>query len=148
MNVKHLGNLLTDLEYGVEAGFGLLEEHRDPVATDMDHLLFIQLGQILPTKPDFPTHNLAGPIDQPHNGQRRDALAAARFAHNAERLTLLQLNVYAVNRLDYAFVGKKVGLEVFNFEDIAFFILFSQLRSSSTYRHTCLGQASDAASLS
>src|SRR5262249_42911797 len=120
VNVEHLGNLVADLEYRVEAALRLLEDHGDAVAADVDHLALAKLEQVLPAKPDLAGHNPARGLNEPHDRQRGDALAAARLADDAQRLTLPQGDIDAVDGLDRAFLGREMRAQVFDFEDIAF----------------------------
>src|SRR5665647_2751189 len=49
--------------------------------------------------------------DEAHQGQRRDRLARAGLADDAQRLLAVEREAHAVDRLDHAGVGEKVGRE-------------------------------------
>ena len=55
--------------------------------------------------------------EQPHDRERRDALAGAAFADDAERAALLEAESEVVDGADDAFFGVEVGAEVGDFED-------------------------------
>ncbi len=54
---------------------------------------------------------------QPHQRQRRQALAAARFAHQPQHLAALQREAHAVDRLHHAAAQEEMGVQVADFED-------------------------------
>jgi hypothetical protein len=74
----------------------------------------VGLGQeVLAHEADLAADDLAGRArDQAQDRERRHALAAARFADDAERLPRPDLERHAVDGLDRAVVGEEVGLEV------------------------------------
>ena len=53
---------------------------------------------------------------QAHDLQRRDALAATRFADDGKRLACLEVKAHTVDRVEFAFVGGKARLQVAHFE--------------------------------
>ena len=62
-------------------------------------MVFGQFQQILSLEKNFSGNRLAGGIgNQTHDGQRRDGLAAARFADETERLAFLEVVAYIVYR--------------------------------------------------
>src|SRR6266542_2502704 len=64
-------------------------------------------------EPDLATDDLPGRlVDEAHDRQRGDALAAARFAHQGEPPTALDLEVDPVDRLDRAVHDVEVGTQV------------------------------------
>ena len=86
---QRLGDLLADGHHRIERGHRLLEDHRDVVARARARIsssLKLQEidGHPSLTEPADDTARRVG--DQPHQRQRRHALAAARFAHDGQRL--------------------------------------------------------------
>src|SRR5262245_41324946 len=107
-----LGDLLTDREDRIERRHRLLEDHRDLLAADLPHLRRRQVQEVPAVVEDLTLDDAAGRLgDQPHDAERRHALAAARLAHHAERLAGLDVEVDAVDRANHALVGEEVGLE-------------------------------------
>ena len=60
-----------------------------------------------------------GPFDdeQPHDRERRDALAGAALADDAERAAGFEAEGEVVDGADDAFFGVEVGAEIGDFED-------------------------------
>ncbi|MNG30200.1 hypothetical protein D3C84_1157730 [compost metagenome] len=84
MQAEHLHQLIPDRLHRVERRHGLLEDHGDAVAAHPVHLIRRQGEQLLPLKADGAGHHLTvGPGQQPHDGERGDALAAAGLADYA-----------------------------------------------------------------
>ncbi len=80
---EHLGDLIADRQAGVERGHRLLEDHGQPVAAQIAHVVIGKLKQIAAVE-----HHRAVDLgvfrQQAHQRERRDALAAAGFADDAE----------------------------------------------------------------
>ena len=111
-----LVDLLTDAEDRVEGGHGLLEDHGDVVAPELLHDLVGGLGDIIglvaQVQADGALHHLAlGPLQQLHQGEAGDALAAAGLAHDAHGLADGHVEGDAVHGLGNAHVGEEVGLQ-------------------------------------
>src|SRR5437867_8816165 len=112
-----LGNLLADREYRVQRGHRLLEDHRDLFAADLAHLGRGQLEEALAPVVDRALDDAAGGLrDQAHDRERRDALAGAGFADDAERLALVDVEIDPINGADDALVGVKVRLQPLDLE--------------------------------
>ena len=77
------------------------------------HLVLGQRAQVAPAQHDVAGDDLARRVgDEPHDRQRRDRLARAGLADDAERLLTVEREAHAVDRLDHADVGEEVGREV------------------------------------
>ena len=83
---QRLGDLEADGQHRVEAGHRLLEDHRDVVAAHAPHRLFRQRQEIAARELDAALDTAALPRNQPHDGERGDALARARFADDRHGL--------------------------------------------------------------
>ena len=99
-----LDDLVADGEARIERGHRLLEDHRQPVAAQVAQGLVGHLEQIEAVEPDR-----AGDLgrvfrQQPHDGERRHALAAAGFADQAERRAVGDAEVDAIDRVGGAAV--------------------------------------------
>ena len=94
-----LGDLLADRVDRVQRGHRLLEDHRDLVAADRAHLALGELEQILARRRAPRPFDAPGRMrDEPHDRERGHALAAARFADDAERAALGDVERDAVDR--------------------------------------------------
>ena len=86
------------------------------------HVVVKVLEQVLPDavglEPDPACDDARRGADEPHDGERRDALAAAALPHNAERLPFPDLEAHAVHRPDEGLTafGKEIRLQVFDFQ--------------------------------
>jgi hypothetical protein len=83
---QRLGDLETEREHGIQARHRLLEDHRDRVAAYLPHLFFRELQQLAAFEPDLANGAAVGRRQQPHDRERGDALAGARFANDRHRL--------------------------------------------------------------
>ena len=82
-----LHQLVADLVEGMQRRQRVLEDHRDVVAAQPAHVLVGGRQQVLAVEDDRARDlRVAGEAGQAHHGQRRDALARARLAHDAQRL--------------------------------------------------------------
>ena len=118
VEAKHLHQLIADRLHRVERRHGLLKDHGDTVATHLVHLLRRQIEQLLPLKADGARHHLTvGPWQQPHDGQRGDALAAAGLADYPQGLARGDLEADPVEHLDLAVVDGELHLEIPHLED-------------------------------
>ena len=102
-----LDDLLADPVNGVERRHRVLEDHRDLARAHLSKLIVGQGQQIAPVVADAALDRNVATPRQPHHGQRRDALAAARLAYNSEDLAGPQIERHAVDRLDLAALGRK-----------------------------------------
>src|SRR5262249_17567388 len=112
-----LGDLLAHREDGVERGHRLLEDHRDLLAADLAHLRGGKLEEVPAVVVDLAVDDASwGLRDEPHDAERRDALAAARLADHAQRLALVDVEVHPVDGADDALVGEEVRLQSLDVE--------------------------------
>ena len=116
-------NLVAHGVEGTERRHGFLEDECDLAAADRPHLppVGIQRRQVdfvhapvaeLLAEPDLAVGDFAGLFHDAQNGARGDALAAAAFADDAERLAGVDVKAGPVDRVHYAFILEVVGLEV------------------------------------
>ncbi len=112
-----LGDLIPDREHGIEAGHRLLEDHRHVVAAHLAHLVVVERQQVAPVEVDLARRDLGGrDVEQAHDRQGGHALAAARFADDAQRLAALDRVGHAIDRPDGAVHDVEVGAQVPNVE--------------------------------
>ena len=88
---QSLGHLVADGEHRVQGVHDVLENHADVAAADEIQLLFTQGKKVLPPEANLAPGDLPLPGKQPQDGQCRDALAAAAFAHDAKNFTLIHV---------------------------------------------------------
>ena len=99
MQRDRLADLPAHREQRIERGHRLLEDHRDVVAADVLHLALGQVEQIGALEADGAVDDAPGRVgDEPQDGQRGDALAAAGLADHAQRLAAAQAVGNAIDR--------------------------------------------------
>ena len=106
------GDLLADLDDGVQGAERVLEDHADLVAPDLVEFLLGDFQQVF-----APVHDVAAGDDgvvgqDAHDGLAGDALAGAGFAHDAEGLALLEVEGHVPHRLDQPVVRLEVDDQV------------------------------------
>src|SRR5438128_7993114 len=117
MAAQALGNLLADRQHRVERGHRLLEDEANLLGPDVIKFAARERHQIAALEQDLALDDAARRHrDQLEDRHRRDGLAAAGFPDNAERLALVERDVDAVDRLQHAIVGGKVGLQALDLE--------------------------------
>ena len=110
-------DLRADGEHRVERRHRLLKDHADVAAADRLHLPLGQADQVAAEERDPARFDAGGRRQQPHDRERRDALARAALADDAERAALLDAKRDIVDRLHDAFFGVEVGAEIVDFDD-------------------------------
>src|SRR2546425_10861385 len=87
VDLEPLRELAPDGEHRVQRGHRLLEDHRDLAAADPPHLLVGERQEVPALEADPARHDPAGGRrDEAHDGERADALAAARLADEGHGL--------------------------------------------------------------
>ena len=120
MQPDGFADLLADGEHRIERRHRLLKDHRDPPAAHAAHFAFGQFREHLrrlagrAVQRDPAAGEPAGSGDQPDDAHGGDAFARARFADQPQRLAAADRQRDVVDRLDHAFVGVEVGLQVFD----------------------------------
>ena len=110
-------DLSADGEHRVQRRHRLLKDHADVAAADRLHLPLGQPHEVAAEERDAARFDAGGRGQQPHDRERRDALAGAALADDAERAALLEAEREIVDGLDDAFFGVEVGAEVGDFEE-------------------------------
>jgi hypothetical protein len=112
-----LGDLRPDRQGRVQRRHRILEDHRDLAAADVLELALGELGQVAPLVLDGAGDDLRRRLrDQAHDRERRHRLAAARLAHDPERLPLLDREADPVDGAHGSFPREEVRPEVVDFE--------------------------------
>jgi hypothetical protein len=110
-----LDHLLFDRQDRVQAGHGVLEDHRDVAAAEVAHVVLRQRREVELVEQDRAALDAPGGLrQQPHDRQIRHALAAAGLADEAQRLALLDVERHAVDGVDRALVGSEADDQVLN----------------------------------
>ena len=118
MDLHRLGDLVADREHRVQRGHRLLEDHGDPVAADRTHRRLVEAEQIAALEAHRAVDDAADlGRQQPQDRQRGDALAAAGFADDAERLAGIDREADAVDGARDAVLGEEMRLEPVDGED-------------------------------
>ena len=111
MEAKDLHELVPHGKDRIERGHGLLKDHGHPVAPDVAEVLHGHIQQALAVKLDA-----AGDpgvlLGQAHDGQGRHALAAARLAHDAQGLPLVDIEGQDVEDVQGGGVGLDGDMQV------------------------------------
>ena len=110
-------NLLADRQKRVEGRHRVLKDHGDLAAANLRQLPHAHPQQILPVIEGRPLGDDPRRLrNEPQEGQVRDALAAARFADDPQRLPGRQFKRHAIDRAHQAIVRLEVDVEVFDGE--------------------------------
>src|ERR1035437_8076426 len=117
MSLDRFGDLVTDSEYRVQGRHGLLEDHAHVAAPDLAHLRHRHGQDLLAVEPDLACDDLAGwDVDESHDAQGCDALAAAGLPDQTQGLAPLELEVNAVDRRYRPVHDVEVGLQAAHVE--------------------------------
>src|SRR6476619_7770458 len=111
-----LDDLVADALNGVERRHRVLKDHRDPVATDLLELLRACVGELLAVVADRAGDPGIRTARQTEDRHRRDGLARAGFANDAEYLAVAHIERDAVDRVDRPLIGPKLDLEIADLE--------------------------------
>ena len=109
-SMQRLGDLLADGHHRIERGHRLLEDHRDLRCRGCAHLGLARApaGSRPSKRMPPPTMRPGRRRTRPHDRERGDALAAAGFADDAERLAARERQANAVDRAHHAVAGEEV----------------------------------------
>ena len=120
-----------DLLLGVQGGVGVLEHHLD-LPPEVEHLLAVELGDVLELAAVVEQHAAAGGPLQHHHSLAQGGLAAAGLAHDAQRLALVHVQAHAVDGLhvadglfEHALGDGEPGLQILDLEN--HFLLFAHI---------------------
>ena len=116
VDLVDLADLVAGREARVQAGVGLLEDHRDPIAAQRAHRRARQGEHVDAVERHRARDDPTGLVDEAHHRQHRDALAAARLADEAEHLALADGEVDAVDGVDLSGTGVEPGAQVADLE--------------------------------
>ena len=117
MQLDGLRQLPVQRQHGIQRSHRLLEHHRHLGAPDPAHIVHINLEDVLTLKDNLPAHRFPRRIgNQPHQRQRAYAFAAAALPYQPQGFAGQYLIGDVVNSLHYPFVGKEVGLQIFDFQ--------------------------------
>ena len=120
VDANRLGDLLADGVHRVERRHRLLEDHRDLVAADALHLAVAERHEVAPLEHDpAPLPDLARRLDQPHDRERADRLAAAGLTDEAEGLAGVELEVDPVDGPDRPLAGTEPRPQVLDPQELS-----------------------------
>ena len=109
-------NLVADGEHGIERGHRLLEHHGDARAAHPAHGLGVHGEEILALEEHAARGHPARRLHEPHDGQRRDALAAPALPDQPQHLALVDGEAHAVHRAEHSLGGGEMRLQPFHRE--------------------------------
>ena len=110
----HLGHLVAYGHHRIQGGHGVLEDHRDLVASDVLDLFLAHGHNISVFIDDGAALHLAGLRHQPKNTQGGGRLTRARLPHQAQGLTGLHRQGHAVHGAYIPLFRGEVDRQVFN----------------------------------
>ena len=105
VDLEDLADLAADVPDRVQRRLRLLEDHADPVAAELAHLVGLELEQVPAVEQDLARLDLPGLADEAHDRERGHALAAARLADEAHDLAAVDVEVDPVDGPDDAVAG-------------------------------------------
>src|SRR6185295_4087771 len=118
MQHQRLADLPADGHHRVERGHRLLEDHGDVVAADLAHLRLVESDEVATVELHRAADDAAGIVDEPHQRERRDALAAPALADDGQRLAALQREGDAIDGLHQPRARVEAGLQVLHLEHV------------------------------
>src|SRR6478609_5962529 len=113
---EHFGDLAADRGQRVERRHRLLENHRDAVASELPNLRWRKRLNLAPVEPDGPPADAQRVAQQPDERQRRDALAAAGFPHEAHRLAAPDRERHVLYGSEFLVTDRKIDPQILDFE--------------------------------
>src|SRR6476659_709252 len=117
MDSHYLRHLITDGEHRVKRRHRLLKDHRDTITANVAHCIIVEGHEIFALELDATALlNASGRLNQSENGKRGDRLAAARFADDADSLTLADIEGDAVDGAGDAGLSVEVSAKIANRE--------------------------------
>ena len=103
-------------EHGrVEGGQGVLVDHGDFAAAKVVHLLLAKFQQILAVVHDL-AGNLSLGVEQSHDSEACDGLAATRFAHQTHGLARANHEAHVIDNVDIA-MARELDAQIFDFQN-------------------------------
>ena len=118
VQMEDLADLLAHRIDRVQRRHRLLEDHRNPVAAQPALLLLAVVDDVLAVEGDVRSlrHRRAG-AQEPHDSARRHRLAGTGFAHQRDRLALVQLEGNVAHRLELPALDLEADADVARVED-------------------------------
>jgi hypothetical protein len=107
-----LGDLLAHAVHRVQAGEGVLEDHRDVAAAHPAQVAGVEPEHVRALEQDLAGDGGGRGVEQAHDREARDALPRARLADDAERLAAAEREREVGDRLDDAVAGAELDGEV------------------------------------
>ena len=122
-------DLLAHPHGGVQGDQGILEDNGALTSLVGPPLLFVVIQDVLAVV-EYLTAGLyhaVGALHQAHHCFGGDGFAAAGFAHDGQRLALVQGEGHAAHGFDFTGIGVEGDTQVFNLKDMFLHIHFSFL---------------------
>jgi hypothetical protein len=116
VDAEHLGELRAHVPHRVQRRRRLLEDHRDPVAAQLAHVVAGKLQEVLAVEEDLARLHPAGLGHQAHDREAGHALAAAGLPDEAHDLAAVDVEIDAVDGPDDAVPRMERGLEATHLE--------------------------------
>src|SRR5215471_13975244 len=135
-----LRDLVADAKHRVEAGHGLLEDHRNVAPAQGTQGLFGQLRKVYDRalarpEPDGTCYDASRRVrDEPHDGKARHRLARPGFADDRQRFSSAYRKRDVVDRLHESVVRHEMRRQMDNFENWRIAHAHSAFRSFGSRR--------------
>ena len=108
--IRGLDQLIRNSQVWIQRSHRILKDHGDAIAADLPQFLGWTGQQVNPVENRAAALDAAGRLgNQTHHRITGDRLARSGLAYDSERLTLVDRERNAIDRLDHTVSGMKVG---------------------------------------
>ena len=112
VRLQHLGQLPLDGQDRVQRGHRVLEDHGQPIPAQLPQLVIVLAQQLIPVEDDGARRPGRRLGQEPQHGQRADAFATARLAHDPHRLAGSQVVADAIHRMHHPIARAEGHMQV------------------------------------
>ena len=109
---QHVLDLPADGADRIERGARILEDHRHLASTQRAHRAPRRIAQVDAREGNGSLRDLPGTVEDAHDGVGRHRLAGTRFADDADRLPLADIEIDRLDSADHALAGGEFDREV------------------------------------
>src|SRR5690554_4057159 len=106
--------LITDGKHRIEACHGVLKDNADILSSEIMDLLFTVFQYILTVVENLPFGHLSRIRKDTHDGVGCDTFARTGLPNDAQNLSFLKIERYAVHRLNFSGICKKGCMQIFD----------------------------------
>ena len=117
VHAQRLAHLKTDFHGRVQGGERILEDHADLGSTHLALQVQRHLRQVLAVEDDRAGGDLAALGQEAHEGQSRHGLARSGFAHDAQGLARVHVQVDTREGANNAVADLNIGVQIFDLKE-------------------------------